>query len=268
MELPRLYKYCAPKRLDILEGKRIAFTPPARFSDVFDTKPNVVPYSSRRVLRQRVRELEPSVNSGLPAGFQSLPRHQRRKILAEFRKGFIDHMLKNADEFALGLEKGLTEGISKQFGILCLTAEPNHELMWTHYAEGHTGFLIEFHVDAAEFADHLGMPHKVIYSQEPPMYDPSKGSQGWWKVKRKSFDYENEYRIVRRLDECDPVAEPNGQLLYFRSMPLQAVKAIYLGLRSSPDTRKRLKLICKESRIEYFEAQFSKDRASIVFHRS
>jgi hypothetical protein len=265
MQQPRLFKYLPPERVDILEEQRIAFTPPERFNDAFDTKPKVVPITSQTYLKARTNPYSKEALRELPPEYWKLPRKRRREIAREIHKGFLRHMKNNAEQFAEKLETDIPLGVNKMFGLLCLSAEPNHELMWAHYAKGNEGFVVEFNISSPAFQQ-LGRPHEMIYSDTPPTYDPTTGSQGWWKVKKQIWESEREYRIVTELTACKP-EEKEGQAVYFRRLPREGIKAVYVGLKASVETRNRIQTACKTSGIEIFEAKYSRDGRTIEFRK-
>lgn len=263
----RLFKYVRAERIDILEAQRIAFTPPEEFNDVLDIRPKVIPLTSRAVLKRRAKDEEAEVLKEMPPSFHALPRKQRREKQREILKSAIKHMQKNAGGFAKQLQQDLRSGINKHFGILCLTANPDHKLMWGHYADGHRGFVLEFNTDDPRFAltDEI---NRVVYSDVPPTYDQAAGSQGWWKVKSKDWEYEGEYRIVTKLENCERKSCSDGKVIYLRHLPRECVKSVFMGLMMEGPKKHRLREICRPAGIDVFEAEFLKDGVSYEFRKA
>ena len=225
----RLFKYVRAERVDILENQRIAFTRPEEFNDALDTRPRVVPMTSLAVLKRKARDEEAEVLKQMPPDFQALPRAERRRIGRELLKGSIRDIRKNAEPIARKLQEDIYSGINSLFGVLCLTTNPNHRLMWGHYADGDRGFVMEFDTNKPRFALSDGL-HQIIYSNKPPTDDPAVASQGWWKVKSKEWDYEDEYRIVSKLSECERKTIKD-KTIYLRHLPRDCVKAVFMGLK-------------------------------------
>jgi hypothetical protein len=163
------------------------------------------------------------------------------------------------------LQEDLHAGVNKHFGVLCLTANPNHKLMWGIYADGHRGFVLEFNTENPRFALSDGL-HRIVYSTTPPTYDPAVGSQGWWKVKSKDWEHEDEYRIVSKLDECEKKS-CDGRTIYLRHLPRECVKAVFMGLKMEEVMKKRLREMCRPSGIGLFEATFLNDGVSYEFRK-
>jgi hypothetical protein len=265
MQPLRLFKYLPPERVDILEQQRITFTPPERFNDAFDTKPKVIPIANQAFIKSRTNPYTNEALAELPSDYQNLPRRKRREIARELHKGFLKHMKENAQEFAEKLEASIPVGINKIFGLLCLSTESNNELMWAHYAKGNEGFVIEFKVDHQAFQQ-LGTPHEIIHSDSIPTYDPTIGSQEWWKMKKKIWEYEHEYRIITILSLCQ-VEEKSGQKLFFRNLPANGIKAVYIGLKTPNEIKTRIQNVCTSSGIEIFEAKYARDGRKIEYHK-
>jgi Protein of unknown function (DUF2971) len=261
----RLFKYVRAERIDILENQRIAFTQPEEFNDALDTRPRVVPMTSKAVLKRKTRDEEDEVLKQMPPAFQVLPRAERRRIGRELMKGSIKHIQENAEPIARKLQEDIYSGINALFGVLCLTTNPDHKLMWGHYADGHRGFVMEFDTKKPRFAlsDDL---HRIIYSNEPPTYDPAIGSQGWWKVKSKEWEYEEEYRIVSKLCECEKKIIKD-KTVYLRHLPRDCVKAVFMGLKMEAAMKKRLREVCQQANINLFEAAFVNSEEAYEFRK-
>ena len=229
----RLFKYVCAERIDILETERISFTPPAEFNDVFDTRPNVVPLTSKAVLKQRAKAQENEAQAHLPPSFHLLPRKERRKKHREIVKEVVHQMRENADNIAEQIQSRLQIEINKRFGILCLTTNPDNKLMWAHYADGHRGMVLEFDTTYPRFVV-TEKEHRVLYPGTPATYNPTVGSQGWWKIKSKEWEYEQEYRIATLLEKCEKKVLTNGKTIFLHKLPRKCVKAVYMGLHYCP----------------------------------
>ena len=123
----------------------------------------------------------------------------------------------------------------KRVGIYSLSRTFNDELLWTHYANSHTGFCIEYELDNL-LGSHVSenrYSFPVLYNLNPSEIDfkdvssASKNTdliQKAFGCKSKKWEYEKEYRIVN---------DDFGR----HSYDFKAVKAIYFGLKM-PDSQK------------------------------
>ena len=135
--------------------------------------------------------------------------------------------------------------IKNSFGamrICSFTTDKNNLLFWSHYADSHMGFCMEF--DATVMP--ISMAYRVKYSNDYPVveYPIAKDARALKPVliKSKDWEYEDEYRSVffpkvKRL-------EHDGESLYLQG---DEIKKVYLGARISDDSKKLLLQIIKES---------------------
>jgi hypothetical protein len=258
----RLFKYVNAERVDIIENQQIRFTSPKDFNDALDTRPRVAPLKNRTALKIRAKSYEAEILRSLPLHFHLLPRAERRKKEKELFRGSIKYMQENAEAIAKKIEGDVYLGISQLFGVLCLTASFNNRLMWGNYADGDRGFMIEF--DSGEPRFGPGVIHKIVYSEEPPTYDPAIGSDGWWKVKSLDWEYENEYRIVSLLNQCEKKLV-NGKTIYLKHLPRQCIKSIFMGLAMENKIKEKLRDISKPAGIKLFEAVISYGKSQYEF---
>ncbi len=91
-------------------------------------------------------------------------------------------------------------------GICCFSQEDDIILMWSHYALKHTGICLKFDITKDE--DTFSFPYKIDYPPQIPKFnyceyrmntEQHKGEfvQFVFGTKHKSWDYEDEVRIVR-----------------------------------------------------------------------
>src|ERR1035438_5644436 len=109
--------------------------------------------------------------------------------------------------------------MKSELGILSLSAINHSILMWSHYASGHTGFVIGFDSEREFFKqrDHepeeIGQLLPVSYSSErvkvscPP--EDTDPSPSFIFTKNEEWAYEKEWRILRFLKEADKTTAPN-----------------------------------------------------------
>ncbi len=155
----------------------------------------------------------------------------------------------------------LLRGTVQKFRVACFTETPYSMLMWSHYANNHQGFCIEYEIPlyAAPYIQifHNLMP--VIYSDKRisildqcirSLQPPGLTADILWDIYKygllmKSMDwkYQNEWRLI----SCNNLLS-NGDgynCNFFK------IKKVYLGSRMS--THDRLKIIeaCKRQQIPY-----------------
>lgn len=188
-----LYKYVPlnPDSLKIFSDGTIKYSIPSKVNDPFDCFPV-----------HRGDDSETFVQS----------RPDLVQKAAETRGIDVNILLQ--ENPALRLQKGMESGqfskkISDKIGICSLTRDPLNILMWSHYAEHHTGFVIEFNipeepcnhnVTALQLAKFLIPIDEVEYKLERPViqFDDDKNDQVTKQFLTKSlvWKYEQEERVI------------------------------------------------------------------------
>lgn len=169
-----LYKYCGlkdPKSLarirDLLQGK-IYLSSPLNFNDPF--------------------ELSAKVDISKSPLLKNHSRRETEEIHRIFR---------------LASPEAVSDEWKKKIGILCLSENPLHILMWSHYASDHGGICIGFDSTQAPFRDAI----KVTYGSDRPRIginsNPETLIRNVFLKKSKHWNYEDEWRIIRRTVEND-----------------------------------------------------------------
>ncbi len=82
------------------------------------------------------------------------------------------------------------------FGVLSLTSKRDSVLMWSHYANSHKGFCLEFDTSAKPFAS----ARKVQYRETRHSFDvdasPEETATSFLLAKHKDWEYEDEWRLI------------------------------------------------------------------------
>ena len=142
---------------------------------------------------------------------------------------------------------------SKELGVFCLTEVNDNILMWSHYANQHKGFCIEF-----ERSDHNYLGGEacvpVFYPEDDqlPIYKPfdvirPESFAGIATTKAKLWSYELEWRMISREKGNRPYALPGD------------ITAIIFGERMDKKHRQTIKNILG-SEMLYLEAIKMKGR--------
>ncbi|RKF38266.1 hypothetical protein BCY88_07380 [Paraburkholderia fungorum] len=253
------FKFVSKDRADILSGGMIRFTPPLGLNDPFELNPEV--YHLSRCWIEHV-----SKNDSPNTEFDD----------ADYRYS-IDRFNK-LDEY-----KEKAASYAQEHGVLSLSAsydtsenpallmghrgDPrNNLLMWAHYCESHTGFVIEFYPD---FLD--GDKQKVIYTEDRPLLtfeDIDSSGDFPYLFKSTEWEYENEWRCFRPLNDADKILDPGIHLFSFRK---RSVKSVTFGCGASEKTRKAvLDILAADpdyANVETFFAKVGEERFELDFHQ-
>ncbi len=132
--------------------------------------------------------------------------------------------------------------IENTFGILSLTPNPMNYLMWSHYANSHTGYCIGF--DSKLLFDEIGGALvKVKYETELPKLklfeDIREFQQKLLATKMKDWEYEDEYRLIN-------INPPSRIVTYSKEM----IKEIFLGCNMPLENKNKIIEFVKSNAID------------------
>lgn len=240
-----LYKYqrlTAHSLSSVLNGT-VWMASPTSFNDPFDC---AIPLARSKIKESITHALqEVAKRQGIRV--DQIPRHN------EVTK---DDAL--AFEF---MRKGLLTTMSK-VGVLCLSATPLEILMWSHYADNHKGFCIEFDFSDGSRLRQLARP--VRYQEEIPSMGARElitNSEDSFVdtcifTKARQWAYEQEWRVFQH--------EGNKSF----NAPSE-ITAVIFGARMPPSERTMLREAIKhKSNIQLKEASLCEDRFAVEIHES
>ena len=143
-----LYKYLAPDRIDVLQNRRIRFTPPGAFNDPFEFRPVLKTLGSDPELKQQIDvELNKVADAELakigPA-LSLVPKAQVDLLRANARAKMLPYFRSLEPALIKRLKQQFDEEFNKHFGVLCLSELWDSILMWGHYTYSHEGLVIGF----------------------------------------------------------------------------------------------------------------------------
>lgn len=144
--------------------------------------------------------------------------------------------------------RGIRHTLAGKLGVLCLSKNSNQPLMWSHYASGHTGLLIELDNSHPSLnrrptaVGELGFLRPVQYTSVRPKLDMSvvdedRGFDVFALTKSEHWAYEEELRLVWPLERCE--VAPDGKTRLF-DVPASAVRTITIGCKASGETEATL----------------------------
>lgn len=142
--------------------------------------------------------------------------------------------------------QSIKDKINEMFGISCFAQRNDNILMWSHYANKHTGFCVEYDLSKLKSQEAMLMLYPVIYSNNRPllplsMFDFSdiqnvkvvEGAFPYAEIveslltKSDIWGYEEEWRIIHTLNNLD------DQKLYE-----DIITGVYLGANINADDEK------------------------------
>ena len=164
-----LYKYVTAERIDVLQNGLIRFSQPSALNDPWDMRPHVERLFTDNDLDEHVTApLKPESDTQLidyvSQIIEDFAKSQEitdkslteiRKVVTEANDEFPGELRQLFDvAFAETVETMkkvvpqlvgmIPEAMDKAVGVLSLTEKPDHPLMWSHYANNHSGLVFAF----------------------------------------------------------------------------------------------------------------------------
>ena len=199
-----LYKYYPSKNWDFIAKKwTIRFTPVSELNDPFESMP-----ISDNILSTKNKE----------------------------------YLQKNC-MISSGFEIFFCEEIIKKYGVISLTETNDNLVMWSHYAENHKGFVVEFDVNKSNFLiRNKGISvHKVEYSESRLKHfeeEEKRTPISFIGSKSISWSYEREWRTIININQ---IGGEDKKGIY--KINKDSISSIIFGANNTVD---KVKELCKE----------------------
>ncbi|MDE7379939.1 MAG: DUF2971 domain-containing protein [Clostridia bacterium] len=148
--------------------------------------------------------------------------------------------------------------INSRFAITCFSTSPDNILMWSHYANKHKGFCVEYDFSKMRAQNILLMLYPAIYSEKRPVVPMTlfdldnlndiKLSNDRNAIpdiimalltKSKIWDYENEWRIIATQSDLDE-----------QKLKEDIAVKVYYGANIDEEDKKQLDKIVEEKGLE------------------
>lgn len=285
----------------MLESGCIQFTQPSAFNDPFENLPRITAFllpaeiagflnevieerRSAGAVRRVLEEEFQRVVGALAASGQAIPPEVNhlmqdghiRKVLEEWvleRVGPLSaHVLRLESAELRSKANELLSNVCDRFGVLCLTSLCDDLLMWSHYTQGHTGFVIGFD-EKHPFFDQRTRPDDAIRHVRPVTYSRKRIHWRGFSVspdaaqlepfvhllfltKADAWAYEQEWRMVVPLPEVP--AERVGQYRHQLEFPAGAVREIIVGSRATTTLRDALTSMVGSERYRHVNLRFAR----------
>ena len=236
-EVTHLYKFYAFNKysLSVLINKKVRFSKPAKLNDPFDIDIDFTYPITLSNFRYMIKVLKS----------QKGISKERLEKLKELEQNIPDQNALN--QMSKAMNKKFRDD-RKNWGVFCMCESPKSILMWSHYADHHKGFCIQFVRSPENKLGDIEMTRPVSYSCEYPSPDPYIES-GMEKIydelfftKAKGWEYEKEWRMLNEEGDIE--------------LPLPGdISSIIFGLNMPEPQRKTIRNILSDKReIKYLQA--------------
>ena len=187
----------------------------------------------------------------------------------------INQYFENEQEAIL---KKQYECLKNHIRIICFSTDNSNILMWSHYTNNHTGFVIEYDIDIImrRFEENK-CPiclSPVQYSFDMPsirnlifLNELERGKEIYKVICTKAinWNYENEWRVI--ISQLDKKMEDKENI----DLPIQPseIENIYFGVRCPQEDINRIRSIAEQLGINcsFFKALTNKEHYKLDFTR-
>lgn len=279
------YKYVSAERIDILQKRLIRFTQPNAMNDPFEARPYFYKLGSKEEFAKNFAEAIRRWNFRDWNNYcKAIGNDPGRFALAkkvENNPDYAERLYKNVHERnPHDLLPNLRErfyNLHNTAGLLSLSETPDNLLMWAHYAEGHTGFVLVldgshdfFKGDIAlhGFAKpvpveyRLKLPHLTIEETYKETIMPEI-----FFVKSLNWQYEKEWRYLKfRANANKRFTDGNKLDVNLFKLPSKCIIGVILGCYRSQELEDKILELQREDP-EFSHLVIRQARASETHYR-
>lgn len=200
------YKYTSYETaLKIIENGTLKFSAPSEFNDPFELTNSLIDTSFRK------KDLREWLNT-----FSHLSNNSKKQLFKD------NH---NEPEAIIKAFNQSLDKIKSETGICCFSKSPKKTLMWSHYANNHSGVCLGFNILPIGMEEFSMLCVNYLDKIVPVNYFREKDTVlfYWLYSKSKVWEYEEEVRAV--------YTNKNGYIDFERNV----LEEIYFGLRMPQD---------------------------------
>jgi len=224
-----LYKYIdLSSGVALIENKTFKFSNPKDFNDPFDIYEKLIDFSQHEIVQQL-----------------QMSRKEKRKLVTVSDKAKIRNL------------KHEWKKLRSYYGISCFSKTYKSILMWSHYAQKHTGICIGFYVDADLLMANEFYTFGVKYENDfetLPFTSLDKNRMmmtitQYLSLKAIFWKYEKEVRLIH----FDYFRDYKNEFMKFEKYA--EIREIYFGLRTNENDKLKIKKLFSKDRIKpkFFE---------------
>lgn len=218
-----------------IKGNYLWLSKPSGFNDPFDCNPNLISFKPDK---KTIKQL-----------FKSHPPEGNRKA----RREEIYRNINRPEEIKEGYASAREE-MNNHWGICCLTRNFQNNLMWSHYANNHSGLCLAFAPKES-----LMTLVDVKYTNDFKPLDYGDGKEeaifNMFITKSLDWNYEEEMRICKRK---------SGPLKFEKSL----LKEVIFGCKTTDENKQKIIGLLNENKytnIAFKQASMRKDSFSLEF---
>ena len=222
--------------LATLQRRKLRLSDPRDFNDPFEIRPRMAHPKEEEIsaLLSSEKWIQEYFNEfGKAKGLneQQSKNEYLEQLPASIKKGMLNGVV-SLD----GIRRELLDKFSDCSRILCCSLTNESILMWSHYAEKHSGIVLEIETNHLLSGTCLDSgTHEVLYRTSPPFLPPMPWSAEQWqksmteilRTKAVFWSYEEEVRITFPL-----FAGMNSTSVIELELEPLALKTVFLGCKT------------------------------------
>lgn len=259
------YKYVSAERIDILQNRLIRFTQPNAMNDPFEARPHFYKLGSKEEFAKNFAETIRRWNfrtwnnyckaiGNDPGRFALAKKVENDPDYAEWL--YTNLHKQNPQDLLPNLRERFYE-LHNTAGILSLSETPDNLLMWAHYAEGHTGFVLILDGSHDFFKGDIALhgfakPERVEYRLELPRlaiedtHTENVMSEIFF-VKGLDWQYEKEWRYLKsRANANKRFTDTNKLDINLFQLPPKCIIGVILGCYRSQELEDKILALQRE----------------------
>ena len=232
----------------------------------------------------------------MPANYYNIRNIETQTIhLSE--NGVLNDVYEGIPSTEMDLSYGEIQKLHDLAVMTCFSESNDNMLMWSHYADSHKGFCVEYNLkilkeDPYELLKHL---FPVIYEKKrlvkknikelidrhvglneaidgDYVYDEADLLDDilpLFITKGCIWDYEKEWRIIYTRKQ---LYDYNDKILYNGNLSFKCISAVYLGYRIHPEKRRHIMEICQrisseDQTVQVYQAKLDKEGYEIHYEK-
>lgn len=273
-----LYKYLPPSRIDVIRNCTIRFTQYGDFNDPFELNPNINRIAEEEEIRNLIDrdfvQLIEDEYSKHPIISAYISKDSFIRLAESQREHVKNGVIGMERQFVGLLPEMLQVTTNSLLGALSLSEIRNHELMWSHYADEHRGYVIGFDAAHQFFnqkktdVDELRHLRKIDYREKPPVVNlMNTNGEELFFVKSLKWKYESEWRMLMPLADSSKIIDRQPYPAHLFDFPLESVTEVILGERMSGQDKEIIKSLMnhrKYNHIKLYQAELNNTSFEIV----
>ena len=188
-----------------------------------------------------------------------------------------DNQIKQLYDQLENVVKQMHTKIGEVIGITCFTETPDNMLMWSHYANKHTGICVEYDFATLFTTAPNTLLLPVTYTTKRPLFPIEKMATGAdgkvanehplpsevlpelikaFTTKSNVWNYEREWRHIMFTNTASN-----------RIVRLPIISKIIMGVNISPDQRAQVIALAKQKHIPVYAAHMKADKYQVIIKK-